>query len=236
MQECSEKGAKLKPTFCKMESAIYKKFKSAEEALELLQMFKSAGIDYAVENLAPPVDITFTGGNQLEDKIAIKLNLADFERADLLLREVATESIELIDENHYLFGFTENELIEILKNYDQWSMTDYLLAQKILEERGISISDEQLQDLKNQRIAEFSQAEKGNRSWLNAGFVLAILGGVLGILIGYLHFSIKKTIPTGEKVYAYDPETRAKGKQIFTIGVLSFILWTLLALLYFENR
>ncbi|MHB1278751.1 MAG: hypothetical protein ACYC1Q_10165 [Bacteroidia bacterium] len=226
----------MKHTFNEMDSATYKKYRSEEEALELIVLLKSAGIDYAVENLAPPVDITFTGGNQLEDKIAIKLSLADFERADLILRENATESIELIDKNHYLFGFSDSELIDILKNYDQWSMTDYLLAQKILEERGISISDEQLQDLKNKRIAEFSLPEKGHEGWLIFGFISAIFGGIIGILIGYHHFTFKKTIPTGEQVFAYDPETRARGKRIFTIGVVSFILWMLLSLIYIENR
>lgn len=219
-----------------MESAIYKKFKSAEEALELLGMLKEADIDYAIENLAPPVDITFTGGNQLEDKIAIKLKLADFEKADHLLRENASESIHLIDKNHYLFDFSDVELIEILKNYDQWSMTDYLLAQKILEERGIDISDEQTQELKDKRIAEFSQPEKGHRGWLIFGFVSAILGGILGIFIGYHHFSFKKTIPTGEKVYAYDSETRSTGFCIFYIGVFAFIIWTVSMIVYFGQH
>lgn len=214
-----------------MEFMTYKKFKTEEEAIDLVDLLKSNAIDYQVENISSPVDITFTGGTELEDKIAIKLKSADFEKAEILLNKIAANSIDLIDKDHYLFDFSDNELFEILENYNEWSETDFILAKKILHDRGKNISNEKVQELKDKKIAELKKPEKGHKGWLIFGFISAILGGLLGIFIGYHHFKFKKSIPTGEKVYAYDTETRRTGLRIFYIGIASLVFWIVLRIL-----
>ena len=208
-----------------MEFVTYKKYKKEEEAIDLVDLLKSNDIDYQIENISSPVDITFTGGTELEDKIAIKLKSADFEKADSVLNKIATDNIDLVDKDHYLFDFSDDELLEILENYNEWGETDFILAQKILNDRGKNISNEKVQELKDKKIAELRKPEKGHKGWLIFGFISAIFGGLLGIFIGYHHFRFKKSIPTGEKVYAYDTETRRTGLRIFYIGIASLVIW-----------
>ncbi len=203
-----------------MEIVTYKKYKTEEEAIELIDLLKSNNIEYYVENISPSVDITFTGGTELDDKIAIKLKSTDFEKIDNILSKIATENIDLVDKDHYLFDFSDDELYEILENFNEWSKTDFILAQKILNDRGKNISNEKVQELKDKKINELRQPEKGHKGWLIFGFISAILGGLLEIFIGYHHFRFKKSIPTGEKVYAYDTETRRTGLRIFYVGVM----------------
>lgn len=62
-----------------MELVTYKKFKTEEEAVPLVDILKSNDISYQTENISAAVDMTFTGGTELEDKIVIKLNEFDFE-------------------------------------------------------------------------------------------------------------------------------------------------------------
>jgi hypothetical protein len=218
----------------RMELVTYRKYKTEEEAIELIDLLKSNDIDCHVENISSSFDITFTGGTGLEDKIAIKLKTSDFEKADNLLHRIASENIDLVDKDHYLFDFSDDELFEILENYNEWGKTDYVLAQKLLKERGKDISDEQVQELKNKKNTELRQPEKGHKGWLIFGFISAVLGGLLGIFIGYHHFKFKKSIPTGEKVYAYDAETRKTGLRIFYVGMIAFILWLIVWLLDFK--
>jgi hypothetical protein len=217
-----------------MELITYKKFKTQEEANELIDLLKSNNIDYFVENISPSVDITFTGGTELDDKIAIKLKSTDFEKVDSLLNTIATENIGLVDKDHYLFDFSNDELYEILENFNEWSKTDFVLAQKILNDRGENISDEKVQELKIKKIDELRQPEKGHKGWLIFGFISAILGGLLAIFIGYHHFRFKKSIPTGEKVYAYDTKTRKTGLRIFFVGVIALIFWIIIWLIDFK--
>jgi len=211
-----------------MELVTYRKYKSEEEASALLELLKLDNIEYSIENIASAVDITFTGGTGLEDKIAIKLQSSDFEKVDSLLNQVAVESFDLVDEDHYLFDFTDDELLEVLENYNEWSKTDYVLAQDLLKKRGKGVSDEKVQALKEKKIAALSKAEKGHKGWLIFGFISAVLGGFLGIFIGYHHFKFKKSIPTGERVYAYDAETRKTGLRIFYIGMIALLFWLFL--------
>lgn len=208
-----------------MELVTYKKFKTEEEAIPLLDILKLNEISYETENIASTVDITFTGGTELEDKIAIKLKATDFERVDSLFHKIAVDNLDLVDKDHYLFDFTNEELYEVLENYNEWSKTDFLLAQKILNDRGQGVSNEDVQELRNKKIESLRKAEKGHRGWLIFGFISAIFGGLLGICIGYHHFKFKKTIPTGERVYAYDVQTRKRGLQIFYVGIVALIFW-----------
>jgi len=214
-----------------MELVTYKKYKTEEEAISLIDLLKSNEIEYYAENISPAVDITFTGGTELEDKIAIKLKSSDFEKVDSLLSKIATDNIDLVDKDHYLFDFSNDELFEILENYNEWSKTDFVLAQKILNDRGEKISDDKIQELKNKKISELRQPEKGHKGWLIFGFISAIFGGLLGVFIGYHHFKFKKSIPTGEKVYAYDTETRRTGLRMFYVGSVAFIFWIIIWIL-----
>jgi hypothetical protein len=198
----------------------------------LLDLLKSNNIEYQIENIAPSVDITFTGGGEgLQDIIAIKLKSEDFSKVDNLLNDIAIKSLDLIGKDHYLYNFTNDELLEILENYDEWNRSDFALAKKILKDRGKEIAEDKVQELIDKKNAELRKPEKGNKAWLIFGYISAILGGFLGIFIGYYHFSFKKSLPTGEKIYVYDAETRKTGLQIFYIGIVSFVIWIVLKLM-----
>lgn len=217
-----------------MEVLTYKNFKTEKEANELIEILKSNNIEYQVEYISPTVDTTFIGGTGLDDKIAIKISTYDFEKLDIILNKIATENINLIDKDHYLYDFTNEELYDILENFNEWSNTDFVFAQAILKERGINITDKQINELKHKKIIKLSQPEKGNKGWLIFGFISAIFGGPLGIFIGYHHFIFKKRTPTGVKVYAYDEETRRTGLRIIYMGIIGLAFWIIIWLLEFK--
>ncbi len=211
-----------------MEFVSYRKYKTKEETLFLKDLLISNQIEYYVEDISPAFDITFTGGTELEDKFVIKIKASDFKKVDELLGEIARQNSELLDKNHYLFDFSDDELFEILENYNEWSEADYQSARKILAERGEKISNQKLQELKDIKNAKLRKPEKGHKVWLIFGYISAILGGWLGIFIGYYHFNFKKTIPTGEKIYVFDVKTRKTGLRIFYTGIISFPIWIFL--------
>ena len=45
------------------------------------------------------------------------------------------------------------------------------------------------------------------------GYFFTIIGGLLGIFIGYSLFTVKKTLPNGKKVYSYSENDRKHGHQ-----------------------
>lgn len=84
-----------------------------------------------------------------------------------------------------------------------------------------------MEELSQKRIDDLRKPEKGNTYWLIFGFISAVLGGILGIFIGWFHSTFKKTDPKGQRVYVYDYPTRKTGQQIFWIGIISLIIWVI---------
>jgi hypothetical protein len=122
--------------------------------------------------------------NEFEKEFRIKLKKEDFEKADTFLQNIILGQIDAIDKDYYLFDFTDDELMEIITKRDEWSQFDFLLAQKLLKERGKEIKPEVVELLKRQRIAALGKPDESLKTYIYAGYAMALLGGLLGLFTG----------------------------------------------------
>lgn len=208
------------------EFLTYQKFNDKNLAEDLTSVLAKEGIEFVFEDDTPHFDVSFAN-NETDKTYLVKLKSIDFKRVDDILTELSTNQIIDADPDHYLFDFSNEELKELLLKSDEWSKYDFLLAQKILKDRGQTIDDSNLALLKNQRIEELAKPEKSQRLSVIAGYVFAFFGGLIGIFIGVHLYSHKKTLPNGERVYSYSDQDRKQGKIIFSISVISAIIWTI---------
>lgn len=199
--------------------SIFRKFPSLELARELETVLQTHGIESILGDNVSSVDATISGGT-LQNQIEIRIKPSDFEKAEAILEKNVEDLINEIDKDYYLFQFTDEELYEVLLKSDEWSPFDYKLAQKILTERGKSIDKDLLASLKNERLKLLAQPEGNQKPWIIAGYLFSILGGFLGLIIGYFLWTSKKTLPNGQKVYSYSAKDRRQGKYIFYIGLI----------------
>ena len=88
-----------------------------------------------------------------------------------------------------------------------------------------------LEALKEQRIIDLAKPEENQVTWIIAGYFFAIIGGLLGIIIGYSLMNSKKTLPNGVQVYSYNNKDRKHGKNIFYIEIIVIILFTFVKIL-----
>ncbi|MEM5566988.1 hypothetical protein WNY78_17845 [Psychroserpens sp. AS72] len=202
--------------------SIFRRFSNIEQALELKDILNTNEIDSIIDDNSPPVDVTFGVGGSLQDTIEVRIKQTDFEKAELILEKEAEEQLNNIDPDYYLFDFTNEELYDLLLKADEWNKFDYSLAQKILKERGKSIDKDLLDSLKKQRLDDLSQPEGNQKPWIAVGYIFALLGGFLGLIIGYFLWTSKKTLPNGQKVYSYSANDRKQGKYIFIFSVIIF--------------
>lgn len=202
----------------------YQKFIDKDAAIELAEILKSNNINYLIEDHSAPFEPTFVN-NELTKEYRIKILQKDFSKADSLLLKISMTEIENVDEDHYLFEFSDEELMEILSKSDEWSKFDYLLAQKILKHRGHEVNDKLLQSLRKQRIEELAKPGDNQNAWIIVGYISALLGGLLGIFIGWHLLSHKKTLPNGERVYGYSVGDRKHGKRILILGFVFLFIW-----------
>ncbi|MGZ5243077.1 MAG: hypothetical protein ACXWEY_12560 [Bacteroidia bacterium] len=204
----------------------YRKFSDVNAALELGALLEKNDLEYLHEDTSASFDASFAN-NDLSKEYRIKLHKEDFEKADKILHEQASAEIEDLDEDYYLFEFTDEELIEVVLNRNDWSALDFVLAQKLLKERGKEVNPEVINQVEKQKIDALAKPEEDQKNLIAAGYIFAILGGLIGIFIGFHLYTQKKTLPDGRQVYAFSDHDRKEGERIFITGIIALIIWIL---------
>ncbi|MRX69101.1 hypothetical protein SAMN06265349_104214 [Flavobacterium resistens] len=208
----------------------FKNFPTRIQAKELEILLDRNNIKSVLADNIAPVDITFSGST-LQNQYEIKIDPADFAKAEAILEKDTENILNEVDKDHYLLSFSDEELYDVLLKSDEWNVFDYKLAQKLLIERGKNIDSEVLASLKKERLQILAKPEEPQKSWITVGYIFSLLGGFLGIIIGYLLWTSKKTLPNGERIYSYNEDDRKHGKTIFILGTIIFPLALLIKIL-----
>ena len=204
--------------------STYRKFIYEDNALELIKILEENNITYELVNNSSQFDSSF-GGDINTKQFELKILKEDFEKVEKLEEELVKIEVEGVDENYYLFDNSDEELIDIVLKKDEWNKFDYLLAQRILKERGKEVNPELLKVINKQRIENLSIQEE-SPSWLIIiGYVAAFFGGFLGILVGGYLMYYKKALPNGDRIYGFKRKDRNHGQNILIISGIVFFAW-----------
>jgi len=208
----------------------FRTFPTLEQAVEFAAWLNQNGIKTQLGDNIPSFDISFAGDTS-QYQYEVQISPSEFERAEQVLSTESENLRDEIDESHYLYSFSDEELFDVLAKPDEWNKLDYKLAQEILERKGHSVDSARLNALKQTRMEELARPEKSRSFWIVIGYIWAILGGAIGIVIGYLLLSSKKTLPNGDRVYLYNQTDRTHGWCMVLIGIVVLIvavLWRIL--------
>ncbi len=201
----------------------YKTFPTFKQAQEYIEVLDNLGIKYKLENVTPVFDPSFAG-NTNNEVVLLMLKKNDFLKADKAFEVEHLIDIASIDKSYYLFTFSDSELMDVIVKKDEWNNFDYILAQKLLKERGKEISIELLDTLRSQRQKEMSRHLPFPKTLVIAGYVFAFLGGLISIFIALQILWDKKKLPDGSTMNSYDSNTIFHGRLIFLIGLIVLII------------
>jgi len=200
----------------------YQKFDDIELARETALVLDIHGLEYEIKDIFP--------------SYALNIRPEDMEKVRKVLRDDESyadndnDEADGTGEDYYLFAFKNDELLEVMANANEWSETDVLLARKILDDRGVPINQVQLQNIHEQREVELHRPAKPQVFLIICGYVMALLGGCVGIGIGWQLKNGQKTLPDGETIYMYSDSDRKHGRRIFFLGVaviVSFLIYAI---------
>ncbi len=214
-------------------------FSAPEDALEWVNLLKAHNIPYHWEEDLPGFDHSFAfNKSSIIYNYLLRVPQTHVLQAREVLSEIAAEHVSQYSEDHYLYSFELEELYEVLERPDEWSPEDYILAQRILEERGRPMSNKDIQTLYEARLDEIRRPRRMDKNWINVAYAGAVMGiflGIFGLAAIMLAWSMlfKKTDPTGQKFYVYDLETRTHAKRILLIACIASALWALAFYLFF---
>ncbi|MCD8741429.1 hypothetical protein LT679_12505 [Mucilaginibacter roseus] len=205
------------------EFVTFKKFNDAALAEDLVVLLKNNNITYTVEEDALSFKPYFDNNVEFDRDYLIKIRAADFERANDVINRHEAENITQVQSDHYLFAFTDAELMEVITKTDEWSNFDQLLAKRILNERGANLSDQQITEAKQAYIDELKTPEPNATRLIIIGYIFAFLFGAIGAYIGWLISYSKLTLPNGERILRYKESDRKHGRAIFWLSIICIV-------------
>ncbi len=68
------------------------------------------------------------------------------------------------------------------------------------------------------------------KNLVTAGYVMAILGGLIGVFIGQYLAGHRTTLPDGKIIFSHTDEVRRHGRYILTLGTIVFVVLACLKL------
>lgn len=195
----------------------YQSFISADAAQPLIDLLFRHQVVFETGYDKPAFDPKMAF-NDSETRFVVRLRPADFEAARRL-EDQANEALTAeAAPDHYLFGFTDEELFEVVMKRDEWNSFDVALAGRILRDRGRDVTPDTIRLLRQYRAAELTQPEASQKSTIIAGYILALIGGIIGIIIGLNLLYAKKKLLDGSQGPAYSEADRAHGFRIILLG------------------
>jgi len=214
----------------KEEFLIFQKLNSESQAAEFGSLLSENKVEFLIENSSINFD-PILSNNEFGKEYCIRIKKNDFEKANDILREKAKTEINEVQDDYYLLSYSNEELIDVIEKSDEWNKLDVELAHKLLKERGNEITTEQINEFRKQRVLELSKPEDGQNVYIIIGYVFALLGGLLGIFIGWHLLTFKKTLPNGNLIYAYSENDRKQGNRIVILGGVFIAIWVLYRIL-----
>jgi hypothetical protein len=213
----------------------FRKSTNESEITAIAAFFDQHNLGYELEDNSLLFDPTFSQ-SIFNHEYRIKIDPDNFERAENLLMEQARNELQNVASNHYLFGFSEQELLDVIRKKDEWSAFDFSLAQNILLQRGIEFSNAEIAQMELSRINQLSEPATTNGKWITLAYLLAIIGSPIGAFVGWLYLSQKRTLHNGTEVFAYNDYTRNQGRKILRIGLIGTLVWMSITLYFLIGR
>jgi hypothetical protein len=211
----------------------YRRFDSWQNAQQFSEILEKVGIVYKLEEYSKNENVLMFSS---EKEFLVKVHQEDFELADKLVLQ-ATEISEMdIDPNHYLFGFSDEELMEILVKPYEWGEIDRMLAPKLLKNRGYDLKKLDIESKKEKYVKPNTKNEKAPPALIIAGYCFAFLGGWLGLAIAWNLMYRKTTLPNGEKIFTYSENCQNHGARILLLALVMCVISLVILIIRLNNE
>jgi hypothetical protein len=213
----------------------FRSFESVETAETMMgELLKSADISYQINVVGRELTPIVGAGDALLN-VWLQIQPQDYKRAKALLEQHAYQTVKP-NINHFLNSYSDDELREVFYKYDEWGAEEYVMARKILENRGITLSDSEVASMRAQRLSELRQPKAAESSEIIRGFLIAFFlfpffGSLFAIMIGWNIYYGTALDPEGGRYYVYNELSRKAGLYIMLFSLFitfSFLVFIIL--------
>lgn len=188
---------------------------SATEIQAARDVLKLAGIACRIAGTKAGFDIMEIGRDGGPSDHLLLVAAGDLKQASEAME--ASFANTPLPEGHFLATATDEEVLEVLAAPEDWSFFDLAYARRLARERQINAAD--VAGKRTAHVAELKEGRPAPAMLVRLGWILALTGSGLGILIGVaLVISTEKT-PHGE-FPKYDRASRESGASMAFVSVV----------------
>ncbi len=174
----------------------YMSFIDADSSLELTALLEKNDIPYILQDTKSDFDPSMSL-NEANKPYLIQIQEEDREKVDQLVKN--SYDISKVNKDHFLYIFSDNELIDVLKNEEEWHPLDVLFAKKLVQEKNIIIDNIEISSHQEKKRQKLYAHEKLPKYTILIAYLICFAGGMLGFAITVFLIVSKKTLPSGEK-------------------------------------
>lgn len=214
----------------KHKTAFYRHIELDSELEEIKALFEANDIVYEVSSADVILDKVIVG-NGMFSKYTLKILPTDFKRADTIISQHNSQKDINVEDFPHLTELTNEELYNILEKPKEWSSEAEVVAKKILQSRGVSVTQEDINQIRDQKIAKI-RAGKSVPLYIQLMYFLSIAAGfyfgmifiIAGIGMGYYYAYGTSIDSHGEKYFVYDEKARQIGMYILYGGLICLVV------------
>ncbi|WP_118976880.1 hypothetical protein [Taibaiella koreensis] len=226
------------------EMIVFSTYPTLEAAEQAAMLLRNNGITAEAKHEMRSLDSNYLG-QQFGDPYLLYLPGKDFDRARTILEDHTVVDPGEVDPGYQLLTFSDDELIDVMMNKEEWGIYNYKLAAALLKRRNVPIPEAQIGIAEAEQLREKEKAVSSGLSLLLLGYssllsgaalalvrhpAFTLLPGGLALFVGWILSYTKRTLSNGVQVHYYKPAARLHGLILFW-GALGFavirylILW-----------
>jgi len=152
-----------------------KEFPNKKSANKLTAMLEKNGITFQLDS-SP---LKFSRASKEDAPVIVMIQKKDVDAVNELILQSKT-----IDENHYINRFSDNDLVDVVANPENWTDEEVNLAQDVIRQRDIRITADDINTVRKNYILKNKEEKKivpVNKSynWFMVIGIVSILNSIL---------------------------------------------------------
>lgn len=218
-------------------------FASQADAEAVAEQLKEHGIDAELVKKFARLDEAIIG-TDYSDRFELYVADSDYKKANEIVYSGDGVAPEMVAPGHPLLRMSNDELLSVLKDADEWGPDNYKIALGVLGSRGVEVGEAELAQMRQDKTNRLLQKKHMSSGVLLLGYLVALIPyfpypmfspcqddslvlyapGVFGIIIGVTILKSRTRLPDGKRVNTYSNRSMLHGRLIVALNLLMWLI------------
>ena len=197
----------------------YLRFTDVEKATEYTSVLDKHNIPFELDDASMRFSLVSTN-DPWESQFILKIKDEDIEKVEKVFESEIAKEVKELPPDHYLYTFTDKDILDIIANQNDWTKAEVKLALEIAKQRNIELSAVSIKSAKKvkEETLRLRSTIKSTASWF---WVIAAFSIVNSILI---RKNVNFQLPGIAITEVFENETAKAYGDLNRVGFIGCIL------------